>query len=89
MHPILSAGSVVAVDRAVTDPDQLQGKIVAASPEGRPMIRWLDVSGRHLILRPNQASAEHPMIPIPRDQSAGPGPILGQVVWSWSRFSEP
>ena len=86
MHPILSAGSVVAVDRAVTDAAALQGKLVAANPEGRPMIRWLEVSGRHLILRPNLLSAEHPMIPVDRD--AVPGPILGQVVWSWSRFGD-
>jgi len=88
MHPILSAGSVVAVDRAVTDPEQLQGKLVAANPDGRPMIRWLEVSGKHLILRPNFVTAEYPMIPIPRDLSAARSPILGQVVWSWSRFSE-
>ena len=89
MHPILSSGSVVAVDRALTDPKQLQGKLVAAwpDPEGLPMIRWLEVSGRHLILRPNQPSAEHPMIPVPRTHGADLGAILGQVVWSWSRFS--
>jgi len=86
MAPILSAGSVVAVDRAVTDAEVLQGKLVAASPEGRPMIRWLEVSGRHLILRPNHLSAEHPMIPVDRDEE--PGPIIGQVVWSWSRFGD-
>ncbi len=89
MHPILSAGSVVAIDRAVTDPEVLQGKLVAANPDGRPMIRWLEVSGKHLILRPNFVSAEYPTIPIPRDEAAGHAPILGQVVWSWSRFSEP
>jgi hypothetical protein len=86
MHPILPAGSIVAIDRSVTDPRALQGRMVAASPEGEPMIRWLDLSGKHLILRPNQPSREHPLIPVEID---GPSqnPILGQVVWSWSRFS--
>ena len=86
MAPILPEGSVVAVDRAVTDPDRLQGRMVAACPDGNPMIRWLDLSGRHLILRPNQASREHPLIPIELDRLSE-GIILGQVVWSWSCFS--
>jgi transcriptional regulator with XRE-family HTH domain len=85
MHPILPAGSVAAIDRAITDPDQLQGRLVAAAPEGRPMVRWLELSGRHLILRPNQPSREHPIIPVERGPN-GATPILGQVVWSWSRF---
>lgn len=87
MHPILPPGSVVAVDRSLTDPHALQGRIVAARPdrERDPVIRWLDVSGRHLILRPNQPSREHPLVPVEFD--GGPeGLILGQVVWSWSRF---
>jgi hypothetical protein len=86
MHPILPAGSVVAVDRAVNDPQQLQGRIVAARPEGQPMIRWLDLSGRHLILRPNQTSREHPIVPVEADGRGG-SLIIGQVVWSWSRFA--
>jgi hypothetical protein len=87
MAPILPAGSVVAVDRAVTDPDRLQGRMVAAAPEGMPMIRWLDVSGRHLILRPNQPSREHPLIPVEIDGGQAQSLILGQVVWSWSCFN--
>ena len=86
MAPILPEGSVVAVDRAVTDPGRLQGRMVAACYDGNPMIRWLDVSGRHLILRPNQLSREHPLIPVELD-SLPPGLILGQVVWSWSCFN--
>lgn len=84
MHPILPAGSVAAVDRSISDPDRLQGRLVAAAPEGRPMIRWLEISGRHLILRPNQPSREFPIIPLERGSDVGA--ILGQVVWSWSRF---
>jgi len=86
MTPILPTGSVVAIDRAITDPQQLQGKLVAAKPEGVPMVRWLEISGRHLILRPNQPTREHPLIPMELDPQE-PSPIIGQVVWSWSRFS--
>ena len=85
MHPILPSGSLVAVDRSVTDPHALQGRIVAARPEGETVIRWLEVSGRHMILRPNQPSKDHPLIPVELD-SVAEGLILGQVVWSWSRF---
>jgi hypothetical protein len=86
MYPILPAGSIVAVDRSVTDPLKLHGQIVAACPEGTPMIRWLDVHGRHIILRPNHGSKDYPLIPVEFDQHSSPI-IIGQVVWSWSRFS--
>jgi hypothetical protein len=86
MFPILPVGSVVAVDRSITDPQKLQGKMVAAKPDGVPMIRWLDITGRHMIFRPNQSSREHPLIPMEFDETT-PNPILGQVVWSWSCFS--
>ncbi|MEO6810403.1 MAG: S24 family peptidase, partial [Isosphaeraceae bacterium] len=88
MYPILPAGSVVAIDRAVRDPQQLQGRLVAARVEGPAMVRWLDISGRHLIFRPNQPSREHPIIPVELDQHSA-APIVGQVVWSWSRFARP
>ena len=39
-----------------------------------------------MILRPNQPSREHPLIPIELDELPA-GVIIGQVVWSWSRFS--
>jgi hypothetical protein len=86
MHPILPAGSIVAIDQSMCDPHHLQGRIVAARPEGIPCVRWLDISGRHLILRPNLPSKDHTMIPVELD-SFGDGLIIGQVVWSWSRFS--
>jgi hypothetical protein len=87
MHPILPVGSIVAVDRSVTDPHMLQGRLVAAAPQGYPLIRWLDLSGRHLILRPSQPGREYPLIPIELNGNFE-GLLLGQVVWSWSRFSQ-
>jgi hypothetical protein len=86
MHPILPTGSIAAIDRSLTDPIQLHGRIVAACPEERPMIRWLEVSGRHVILRPNQQSREFPLVPLDLDDPDSVL-ILGQVVWSWSRFT--
>jgi hypothetical protein len=89
MHPILPAGSIVAVDRLVTDPRVLHGQIVAARPNDTPIIRWLDVSGRHIILRPNYNDGnEFPLIPLEFDAQVSRF-IIGQVVWSWSRFHSP
>jgi len=87
MYPILPEGSVVAIDRSKTDIQSLHGRMVAACPEDEPMIRWLEISGRHLILRPNQPSREHPLIPVELDGHL-PDLIIGQVVWSWSRFGQ-
>ena len=86
MHPILPAGSIVAIDRSVTEPQKLHGQMVAACPDGVPIIRWLDVHGRHVILRPNLTSRDYPLIPIECDQDKCPA-LIGQVVWSWSRFT--
>ncbi len=86
MHPILPSGSIVAIDRSVTSPLKLHGQIVAAKPDNVPIIRWLDVSGRHVILRPNNTTGrDYPLIPVEFDERDN-GFIIGQVVWSWSRF---
>ena len=86
MFPILPQGSVVAVDRSIAEPQKLQGKMVAANLDGTPQIRWLDITGRHMIFRPNhQNTREFPLVPMELDELEG-SPILGQVVWSWSCF---
>ena len=86
MHPILPVGSIVAVDRSVKDPLKLNGQIAAVRPDDHePMIRWLEISGRHVILRPNQTGKDFPLIPIEYD-SKSKNMIIGKVVWSWSRF---
>ena len=89
MAPILPAGSIVAIDRSSRQPDLLEGRIVAASVEGRAVVRWLELSGRHLILRPNRGGPGSPTLALEPPEPgniAEPGPILGQVVWSWGRY---
>lgn len=87
MNPILPSGSIVAIDRSQTDPHALQGRIVAACPDQEPVIRWLDISGKHLILRPGHPGREYPLVPVELDD-IDEGLIIGQVVWSWSRFHQ-
>lgn len=86
MHPILPAGSVIAIDRTAREPQALHGRIVVAKAEGRVVVRWLELSGRHLILRPNQPGPEHATVAL--EYAPGDGsPVIGHVVWSWSRFA--
>ncbi len=85
MSPILPEGSIVAVDRSLRTPEELQGRIVAAKVDGKSLVRWLEISGRHVILRPNQQTPDHPLVALEASES-GANPIMGQVVWSWSRF---
>jgi hypothetical protein len=87
MSPMLPVGSIVAIDRSFTNPLQLHGRIVAARLDSIPVIRWLEVSGRHVILRPNQQGRDYPLVPVDLEDSRTPL-IIGQVVWSWSRFAE-
>jgi hypothetical protein len=75
----------VAVDRAVTDPRKLKGQIVAACPERMPMIRWLEVHGQRIILRPAHGDSDYSLIPF-NLKEARSRILLGQVIWSWSRF---
>jgi phage repressor protein C with HTH and peptisase S24 domain len=87
MAPILPAGSIVAVDLSRTDPDSLQGKIVAATSGEGVVVRWMERSGRHLILRPNHAGPNASTVAL-EFTDGEPSPLLGQVVWSWSRFTK-
>jgi len=88
MQPILPLGSFLAIDRSMRQPDQLEGRIVAARVEGRVVIRWLERSGRHVILRPNQTGNDIPTLALELEEPSEEAfePILGRVVWSWSRF---
>jgi hypothetical protein len=87
MAPILPSGSIVAIDRTRTDPSELSGKLVAAESGEGPVVRWLELSGRHLILRPNHAGPGISTVALEYHPGEA-SPVLGQVVWSWSRFTK-
>jgi hypothetical protein len=87
MYSVLSKGSLVAIDLSATDPNRLNGRIVVACPEETPMIRRLDVIGRHLILRPSLPGRDSPLIALEIGDK-GRSPILGEVIFSWNRFHE-
>jgi len=88
MSPVLPLGSIAAIDRTEVDPLSLQGRIVAARHDGELLIRWLDLSGRHVILRPNHPGRDFPLVAVDVDDAPGDF-LVGRVVWSWSRFVEP
>ncbi|MDB5352484.1 MAG: hypothetical protein JWN86_3731 [Planctomycetota bacterium] len=87
MTPVLPAGSVVAIDFSVRDPAFLTGRLAVICISGVAIVRWLELTGRHIVLRPNQISRAYPMIPLELGGEAQES-ILGQVVWSWSQFGE-
>ena len=87
MAPILVPGSVVAIDRNILEPSALSGRIVVVRVQGRTVVRWLEEAGRHVILRAYSTRSEFPLIPLEL-RGHGSDEILGQVVWSWSRFDD-
>lgn len=85
MEPILPVGSILGVDRSATDPLQLRGRLVVANHQGKPLVRLLELSSRHVILKPSRPGRDSALIPIPWSEGLA-SPLLGQVVWSWTRF---
>jgi hypothetical protein len=85
MEPVLPVGSILGVDRSARAPAGLQGRFVVANYQGKPLVRQLDISSRHLILKASRPGRDSAMIAIPWSE-ASPSPLLGVVVWSWTRF---
>jgi SOS-response transcriptional repressor LexA len=85
MEPVLPMGSILGVDRSARNPAGLQGRIVVANYQEKPLVRQLELSSGHLILKASRPGRDLGMIAISWSE-ASPSPILGQVVWSWSRF---
>jgi len=78
MYPILPGGARSWPSIARRRPPVAPGADGRGLPDDQPMIRWLELSGRHMILRPNQPSREHPLIPVELNEESQ-DMIIGQV----------
>ena len=85
MAQVLPKGSLIAIDLSVRDPALLAGRIAAAKTGSSVLIRWLERTDRHVILRSNQPD-KYPLLPL-NFENNGTDSLLGQIVWSWTRFS--
>jgi len=81
MQPIVADGSIVGVDLGSTFPEDLHKRMVAARVDGGVTIKWLEVAGDRLILRPQNPQHRHVVLD-PADEH----PIIGQVVWGCTLF---
>lgn len=80
MAPILADGAFVAYTKEGEEPRRLDGKLVVAWMDDRPIIRWFRDCGRYALLR-----AENPET-IPQQQlidleSQGEQPRIRRVLW--------
>jgi hypothetical protein len=85
MEPVLPKGSILGIDRSARDPAELQGRLVVAKHQGKPLVRQLDLSNRHLILKASRPGRGSGLIALPWSETS-PSPVLGRVVWSWTQF---
>jgi transcriptional regulator with XRE-family HTH domain len=61
MVPIVAEGAFVAFADADQDASELDGKLVVAWVDGRPLVRWFEKSGHYALLRAENPSCEPPM----------------------------
>jgi SOS-response transcriptional repressor LexA len=58
MAPIVGDGALVAYADSDDNPTQLDGKLVVAWIDGRPLVRWLRLSGNYALLRAENPATE-------------------------------
>jgi SOS-response transcriptional repressor LexA len=80
MSPILADGAYVAFSKAEEDPAQLDGKMVVAWVEGRPVVRWFQYTGRYGVLRAENPAAQPPTLLIDLDDRSR-DPRFRRVLW--------
>jgi len=83
MAPVLTDGSIVAVDLGLSNPRQADGKIVCARvSEDEVVIKRLRLRGQYAILF-SENEDQHKYPPIIVDVSKEKDFLIGQVVWAW------
>jgi SOS-response transcriptional repressor LexA len=64
MAPIVADGAFVTFADTKDDPESLNGKLVVAWVEGRPLVRWFGLSGQFALLRAENPAFEPSILPI-------------------------
>ncbi|MBI5787450.1 MAG: helix-turn-helix domain-containing protein [Candidatus Schekmanbacteria bacterium] len=85
MYPIINPGTLVCIDSQQKDPEALEGKIVVLrDSEGGCTIRYLRLSGKHIVGVPENIREYNPLL-IPVSEK---NPIVGRIVWYWSKLDD-
>ncbi|HEV3164769.1 MAG TPA: hypothetical protein VGZ22_12140 [Isosphaeraceae bacterium] len=80
MQPLILPGAFVGYSAMDEAPDTLDGKLVVAWIEGRPIVRWLHRWGRFAVLRSQTESLSQVSELIDLDRLPTEGPIR-RVLW--------
>jgi SOS-response transcriptional repressor LexA len=64
MAPIVADGAFVTFTETKDDPEALNGKLVVAWVEGRPLVRWFQHAGQFALLRAENPAFEPNILPI-------------------------
>ena len=80
MVPILADGAYVAFSRTEEDLAALDGKMVVAWVDARPVVRWFQFCGRYVVLRAENAAAVPAQIPIDLE-AQGKDARFRRVLW--------
>ncbi len=86
MAPILTAGSIVAVDHGQRDPRRLDGQMVAFRQGNGASVKWCRVVSRNLVmgLPENKASLAADTLLLFRDDEVDDC-VVGRILWWWGR----
>ena len=82
MAPLLADGALVGYDEVAEATEQLDGDLVVAPVNGRPIVRRLLLAGRIALLRAENPDAEPAVIPIDLDADAADELRFRRVLWS-------
>jgi hypothetical protein len=70
MSPIVADGAYVAFEKAEEPPSQLDGKMVVAWVDSKPVVRWFQYCGRYAVLRAENPTAQPAQTPVELQEPA-------------------
>ena len=82
MHPHLSDGDIVVIDRTTDTKRLSEKKIYAVWKDGGITAKLVQTEGRHMFLKPLNPAHNVQVI----DLRENPSPIVGQVIGAWKDF---